>query len=327
MSLHLPMRVDGVHAPAHELMDAVFAGVERQDFRDGDDLARAVGEAGGLHDRVDGAGHLCAEGGEGDLDSAQERARLKAAEAVKRRVGVDGAHRAGVSGVQRLKEVEGLAAADFADDDAVGAEAQGGVDEVADRHLALSVLVGLARLERHDVALLQLELAGVLDHENALPFRDEGAQRVQDGRLAGARSAGDDDVLVHQHHGAEEAVRGVVHAAEGEHLVDREGVLLELADGDDRADARERRDDDMDAAAVREAGVEARMHFVEDASDGLCDVRRGGAQGLFADEAVGDLDEPAAAFDVHALMPVDHDLRHLVVRQALRHRRKKQREK
>ena len=55
---------------------------------------------------------------------------------------------------------------------------------------------GGARLERDDVRLLELELGGVLDGDDALVGRDGAREHVEQRRLAGAGAAGDDDVLL-----------------------------------------------------------------------------------------------------------------------------------
>ena len=62
--------------------------------------------------------------------------RLEAGQRVARRVGVDRRQRAFVARVHRLEHVERLGAANLADDDPVGAHAQGVPDELADLDLA-----------------------------------------------------------------------------------------------------------------------------------------------------------------------------------------------
>ena len=76
------------------------------------------------------------------------------ASASRGRVGVDRRERAVVAGVHRLQHVERLGAANLADDDPVGAHAQGVAHEVADRDLALALDVRRARLEPQHVRWL-----------------------------------------------------------------------------------------------------------------------------------------------------------------------------
>ena len=65
--------------------------------------------------------------------------------------GVEGRHEAAVAGVGGLEHVEHLRAADLADDDAVGAHAEGVSDQLAQRDLAPALHVGWARLEADDM--------------------------------------------------------------------------------------------------------------------------------------------------------------------------------
>ena len=60
--------------------------------------------------------------------------------------------------------------------------------------LALALDVRGARLQADHVVLLELELGGVLDRDDALVLGDERREHVEGGGLAGAGAAGDDDV-------------------------------------------------------------------------------------------------------------------------------------
>ena len=107
------------------------------------------------------------------VDAGHEHHRLEAGERVARRVGVHGGQRAVVAGVHRLEHVQRLAAADLADDDAVGAHAQRVAHQVADGDLAPALDVGRAALQPDDVRLVELQLGGVLDGDDALVVGDE----------------------------------------------------------------------------------------------------------------------------------------------------------
>ena len=112
-----------------------------------------------------------------------------------------------VARVHRLEHVERLGAANLADDDAVGAHAQGVADEVADRDLALALDVLRARFEPQRVLLLELELGGVLDRDDAVALGHRSRERVQHRRLTGAGSARDEDVELGLDARAEEVAR------------------------------------------------------------------------------------------------------------------------
>ena len=149
---------------------------------------------GDLDEQVECARHLLADRAERELDAGRQDERLETGQRVARRVGVDRRERALVARVHRLEHVQGLGAADLADDDPVGPHAQGVPDELADLDLALALDVGRAGLERDHVVLLELELGRVLDRDDALVAGDVGGERVQGRRLTGAGTAGDQHV-------------------------------------------------------------------------------------------------------------------------------------
>ena len=108
-------------------------------------------------------------------------------------VGVNGCERAIVARVHRGEHVDRLTTTNLAEDDAVGTHSEAVLDELTLGDLALAFEVGRARLEADDVGLLQLELRGVLDGDDALAFGNEGGEHVEQGGLSGARAAADDD--------------------------------------------------------------------------------------------------------------------------------------
>ena len=103
--------------------------------------------------------------------------------------------------------------------------------------------------------------------------------------------------------------------AELDQLVERQLVLLELADGERGAVDRQRRRDDVDAGAVRQARVADRRGFVDAAADladdALADVHQ---LRVVAEADVGQLDL-AADFDEGPAGAVDHDVGDVVARQ------------
>ena len=128
------------------------------DFGDGDDFARAVGEARDLDDGVDGVRDLLADGALGNIEVGHGDHVFDAGEGVARGVGVDGGERAFVAGVHGLQHVEGFFAAHLADHDAVGAHTQAVDDELAHADRALAFDVGRAGFEADDVLLLELQV-------------------------------------------------------------------------------------------------------------------------------------------------------------------------
>ena len=132
------------------------------------DLARAVAEARLLDDQLDRRRDLLPHRPLRQVGRAHRDHRLDAGQRIARRVGVDGGQRAVVAGVHRLQHVERFLAADLADDDAVGTHTQGVDHQLALADGALAFDVGRPRLEPRDVLLVQLQLGGVLDRDDAL---------------------------------------------------------------------------------------------------------------------------------------------------------------
>src|SRR5450830_1106299 len=100
-------------------------------------------------------------------------------------------HRAVMAGVHGLQKVERLGTANLADDDALGSHAQAVPHKGAHGDLALAFEVGRTSLQTYDVRLLELELGRVLAGDDALVLIDIAGQAVEQGRLAGARTARD----------------------------------------------------------------------------------------------------------------------------------------
>ena len=89
---------------------------------------------------------------------------------------MDGGDRTVVAGGHRLQHVEDLGAADLADDDSVGAHPQTVLDQVALRDFAAAFEIGRARLEPHDVRLLQRQFGRILDGNDTFVFGNERGQ-------------------------------------------------------------------------------------------------------------------------------------------------------
>ena len=122
-----------------QVLQRDHVGLHPEHLGDVRDPARAVDEARDLHEHVECARGLLADRAQRQVDAGGEHEGLEAGERVARRVRVDRRQRALVAGVHRLEHVQRLGAADLADDDPVGAHAQGVPDELADADLALAL--------------------------------------------------------------------------------------------------------------------------------------------------------------------------------------------
>ncbi len=160
-----------------------------------------------------------------------------------------------MAGVHGLQEVERLGATDFADDDPLGTHTQAVLDEITHGDHAFAFDVGGARFEANHVRLLQLKFGRVLAGDDTFVGIDRRGQAVQQRRLAGTGTAGDDDVAADPADDLEDGLHFRGNGAIPQQLIEGQLVLLELSNGERRPVDGERRGDDVDAAAVGKAGV------------------------------------------------------------------------
>ena len=167
---------------------------------------------------------------------------------------------------------------------------------------------GRTGFERQPVRLLQPKLGRVFDGDHALARVDHLRQGIEHRRLTRTGTARDDDV---HSAGAGDFQHGrhfFRHRSEATHHVERDRLLGEFTNRDGGAAKRQRRDDDVDAAAVLEAGVASGAGLVDAAADLVHDPLRDLEQMLLVAELdLRDL-QLALAFDVGLLGAVDHDV-------------------
>ncbi len=157
------------------------------------------------------------------------------------------------------------------------------------------------------MALLEPEFGGVLDGDDAFAVGDQAGEGVEQGGLAGAGGAGDDDVEPGADQPGQQQEHPLVQGAQADHLVEGVGAG-EAADGEGGAGQGERRDDDVDALAGGEPGVDHGVGLVDPAVDGGDDAFDGLHQLLGGGEADGEALDPAGPFHEHLIGSVDHDL-------------------
>jgi hypothetical protein len=87
----------------------------------------------------------------------------------------------------------------FADHDTIRPHAKCVFYQIANRVLAFAFEVGRPCLKRDYVRLPQLKLRRIFDRHDALVSGDSRREHVEQGRLAAARPARDDDVLTDLH--------------------------------------------------------------------------------------------------------------------------------
>src|SRR5262249_47914832 len=191
---------------------------------------------------------------------------------------------------------------------ACAASAQVALPEVALRHVAWRWEVGRPRLEPHLMRLLQLELGRVLAGDDALVVIDELGEAVEQRCLARARSPRHDGVDAATADDLEDFGAFGRDAAEIDELGKRELVFLEFADGEGWAVDGQRRHDDVDARAVRQARVADRGGLIDApadlADDALADVEKL----LIVAEANSGALDLAFDFDIGRAGAVHHDV-------------------
>ena len=217
--------------------------------------------------------------------------------------------------VHRLEHVERLGAADLSDDDAIGTHAQRVPHEIPDGDCPFSLDVRRPSLEPEHVALIELQLGGILDRHDPLVVRDRRRERVQQRRLPRAGTTRDEDVQLRLDAPLEEVDRLLAQRAEVDHVLEAEALARELADREQRPGQRERMDDRVDTRAVRQARVDHRRRLVDAPSDLGDHPVDDAAEVRVVREAHRRLVQPALTLDPDLARPVDHDLRDGVVRE------------
>jgi hypothetical protein len=284
-------------------------------FGDIGDAPRTVAQTLSLHDDVHGADDHLANGLGGQGISAHGDERFQARQRLARGVRMHRSHRAVMARVHRLQQIEGFRTAYLAHDDAFGTHTKAVSHQIAHVDLALAFEIGRARLQTHDMGLLQLQLGGVLASDDALVHVDIGGQTVEQGRLARTRAARNDDVTARTPDHGEHARPFRRDGAEAHQIVERQLVFAEFSDGKGWSVERERRGDDVDTRAVRKARIADRRAFIDAAAnltyDALADVHE---LRIVAETNIGEL-HLAADFDEHARSPVHHDVGDVVARE------------
>ena len=104
---------------------------------------------------------------------------------------MEGGPAALVPGVEGGEDIAHLGAAALAQNDPVGAHAQGGTHQGGHGDRADALDIGTALLKVDDVGVVGAQLAGLLDAHDALVLRHEPEQGGQEGGLAGSGGSGD----------------------------------------------------------------------------------------------------------------------------------------
>src|SRR5262252_5103325 len=99
-----------------------------------------------------------------------------------------------MAGVHRLEHVKSFRTTNLTDDDPIRPHPQSIADKFALRDMANAFDVGWPGLHLHDMRLLQAKLYGIFNGDNSLGGIDMAGDRIQQGSLARARAARDQNI-------------------------------------------------------------------------------------------------------------------------------------
>ena len=104
-------------------------------------------------------------------------------------------------GVERLEQIERLGATDLPDEDAIRPVTKRRADQIRNGHRRQRLFLAerdlrAPCLEAEQVRLVEMNLGRFLDDDDAIAVRNARRQRIEEGRLARAGAARDQDVLL-----------------------------------------------------------------------------------------------------------------------------------
>ena len=101
--------------------------------------------------------------------------------------------------VHRLQHINRFAAADLADDDAIGPHPKRGPNQLPDRDLTLALHIRIARFKTDEIIQMkQSQFRRILDGDDPFILGDAAGQRIQQRRLR-CRPSADEDVISGSH--------------------------------------------------------------------------------------------------------------------------------
>jgi len=156
--------------------------------------------------------------------------------------------------------------------------------------------------------LLELQLRGILDGDDALAAGDIAREDIEQCGLARAGAAADEDIEAGAHRRSKQLRDRRREAAQAEQIVHVQPVQAELANGEDRTVDGQGRDDRVDTRAVRQTGIHHGARFIDPPAhlrdDAFDDVEQ---MHVILEAGVGDL-QLAETFDVDLAAGIDQDI-------------------
>ena len=159
----------------------------------------------------------------------------------------------------------------------------------------------------------KLQFRRVLDRHDSLRLRQQPAEYIQEGGLAARCAARDHDIPAARDRDLQELENTLGEASHGDQLFKGKRIAGKLAYRKDRPLQGKRRNDGVDPGAVLQSRVHHGHAFVDPSAQGADDTLDDPEERLLARKgAVGEIKLPAD-LDEDLVLPVDHDLRNLLV--------------
>src|SRR4030081_2098325 len=155
----------------------ILVGIVALDFHDFGDEAPA-GAACEMHDDVERIADVGLYGAVREVHAALQDAAGKSREALPRGGGVNAGKTAGVSRVEKLQKIEGLATSNFPEDQTVRPVTKRALEEFPDGNAGQAVL-RWPGFETDEIVLAHVNLGGVLNEEDAFVRGNEFSKDIE----------------------------------------------------------------------------------------------------------------------------------------------------
>ena len=174
--------------------------------------------------------------------------------------------RSAMARVEGTHKIKRFRAAHFADNDPAGIQSQACADQVAQRDFPIVSIQGAFGLERNPELIGNGNLPGIFNGNHDIAGRNEGAEAIEQCRLAAARPARNQHVFAKPHNGFNDRGAGPVDGAVSDEILQCQLVFRKLANDNAGAAMVAGIDDDIDAALVRQTGIQDRRSRNPDAA-------------------------------------------------------------
>src|ERR1035438_7387089 len=277
-------------------------------FRDVGYATRTVAHASDLHHQGYRRCDLLPQRFLGKIKVGHQGHGFQAGHGIAGSVGVNRGQRSIMPRVHRLQHVESFLATHLADDYPVRPHTQGVDDQFALPYRAFPLHVRRTAFQANHVFLLQLEFGRIFDGDDAFGVAYVPAQYIQQRRLSGACTAGNEDVEFGPHGGLQGLKNRSGDGAIGQYLLGPDGDFAKTANRQNRAVHRPRGDDDVDARSVGQARVAHGRGFVYASADLGYDLVNNVAKvSVVLKNDVGFL-QSAGALDIYLSVGVHQDV-------------------